>query len=130
MLNRGADLSQVQDILGHASPATTKLVYAHYDSAWLRAAFDRSNVTLEELAAEQSQDERGPGHPTAPVAHDDEEQDLRPLRRPQPARRRPSERSWLPNQPQEGQQYVPTSLPPRQLPERSEEPALSLSKGS
>ena len=29
-LNRGAKLAEVQDILGHASPATTKKVYAHY----------------------------------------------------------------------------------------------------
>ncbi len=41
MLNRGASLSVVQDILGHASPETTKRIYAHYDRAVLRAAFDQ-----------------------------------------------------------------------------------------
>lgn len=39
MLNRGADLSVIQDLLGHASPNVTKAVYAHYDRAALRRAF-------------------------------------------------------------------------------------------
>ena len=41
MLNQGAKLSEVQDILGHASPETTKKIYAHYETAHLREAFDR-----------------------------------------------------------------------------------------
>jgi site-specific recombinase XerD len=52
LLNRGASLSEVQDILGHASPDTTKRIYAHYQVEHLREAFDRFSATAEELAAE------------------------------------------------------------------------------
>ena len=51
LLNRGASLSEVQDILGHASPETTKRVYAHYEVSHLREAFDRFSATPEEVAA-------------------------------------------------------------------------------
>jgi integrase len=51
MLNRGAQLSEVQDILGHASPETTKRIYAHYETAHLREAFDRYSASVAELAA-------------------------------------------------------------------------------
>ncbi|HET6318867.1 MAG TPA: tyrosine-type recombinase/integrase [Chloroflexota bacterium] len=52
MLNRGASLSEVQDILGHASPDTTKRIYAHYKVEHLRDAFDRYSASAEELVAE------------------------------------------------------------------------------
>ena len=52
LLNRGASLSEVQDILGHASPDTTKRIYAHYEVAHLRDAFDRYSASAEELVAE------------------------------------------------------------------------------
>jgi site-specific recombinase XerD len=52
MLNRGAKLSEVQDILGHASPETTKRIYAHYEVAHLRDAFDRFSASPTELAAD------------------------------------------------------------------------------
>ncbi len=52
LLNRGASLSEVQDILGHASPETTKRIYAHYQVQHLRDAFDRFSATAEELVAE------------------------------------------------------------------------------
>jgi integrase/recombinase XerD len=52
MLNRGAKLSEVQDILGHASPETTKRIYAHYEVAHLREAFDRFSASPTELAAD------------------------------------------------------------------------------
>jgi site-specific recombinase XerD len=52
LLNRGAKLSEVQDILGHASPETTKKIYAHYETAHLRDAFDRYSATVGELAAD------------------------------------------------------------------------------
>lgn len=41
LLNAGAQLSEVQDILGHASPTTTKQIYAHYDKSHLREAFSK-----------------------------------------------------------------------------------------
>ena len=47
MLNQGAKLSEVQDILGHASPETTKKIYAHYETAHLRDAFDKYSVPPE-----------------------------------------------------------------------------------
>ena len=49
LLNNGASLSEVQDILGHASPETTKKIYAHYETARLRDAFDRYSASPEEL---------------------------------------------------------------------------------
>lgn len=52
LLNRGASLSEVQDILGHASPDTTKRIYAHYQTEHLRDAFDRYSASAEELAAD------------------------------------------------------------------------------
>jgi integrase/recombinase XerD len=54
LLNRGAKLSEVQDILGHASPETTKRIYAHYEVAHLREAFDRFSASAVDLAAEIS----------------------------------------------------------------------------
>jgi len=50
MLNAGAKLSEVQDILGHASPETTKKIYAQYTTSHLRDAFDRFSVPAEEIA--------------------------------------------------------------------------------
>lgn len=50
MLNNGASLSEIQDILGHASPETTKRIYAHYEVGRLRQAFDRYSSSPEDLA--------------------------------------------------------------------------------
>jgi site-specific recombinase XerD len=58
LLNRGASLSEVQDILGHASPETTKRIYAHYETQRLREAFDRYSASAEELAAELPENRR------------------------------------------------------------------------
>src|SRR5581483_5661460 len=75
MLNRGAKLSEVEDILGHASPETTKRIYAHYEVSHLREAFDRFSASAEELAAALG--ERGAGQtPSIPP-------------RPRPRRRGP-----------------------------------------
>ena len=60
LLNRGASLSEVQDILGHASPDTTKRIYAHYQVEHLRDAFDRYSASAEELAAELPARHRAP----------------------------------------------------------------------
>jgi site-specific recombinase XerD len=48
LLNRGADLSIVQDILGHSSPSVTKMVYARYETRTLREAFDKYSATIED----------------------------------------------------------------------------------
>jgi site-specific recombinase XerD len=71
LLNRGAKLSEVQDLLGHASPETTKRIYAHYEVAHLRDAFDRFSASAKDLAAELQAARGGspppavdrPGHP-------------------------------------------------------------------
>lgn len=41
LLNAGAKLEEVQDLLGHSSPATTKLIYAHYSQQHLKDVFSR-----------------------------------------------------------------------------------------
>ena len=51
LLNRGARLEQVQDLLGHASPETTKRIYAHYEVEALQEAFDQYSVSPAEQAA-------------------------------------------------------------------------------
>ena len=59
LLNRGANLSEVQDLLGHASPATTKLIYAHYETSKLREAFYKYSVPASEAAESGSRGRRG-----------------------------------------------------------------------
>ena len=49
LLNAGAQLSEVQDILGHASPTTTKQIYAHYDKGHLKEAFAKYRQAVTEL---------------------------------------------------------------------------------
>lgn len=61
LLNQGAKLSEVQDILGHASPETTKKIYAHYEVAHLRQAFDRYSLSAEEMAARLERRRAGRG---------------------------------------------------------------------
>jgi len=63
LLNRGASLSEVQDILGHASPDTTKRIYAHYQTQHLREAFDRYSASAEELVAALPHTTRDPRPP-------------------------------------------------------------------
>ncbi len=58
LLNRGANLSEVQDLLGHASPATTKLIYAHYEVGKLREAFYKYSVSASK-AVEAGAGEEG-----------------------------------------------------------------------
>lgn len=50
LLNEGAQLAEVQDILGHASPETTKKIYAPYTTQHLREAFDRFSLPADEVA--------------------------------------------------------------------------------
>jgi len=49
LLNAGAHLAEVQDILGHASPETTKRIYAQYTKQHLREVFDQFSVPAEDL---------------------------------------------------------------------------------
>lgn len=60
LLNRGAQLSEVQDLLGHASPETTKKIYAHYTTSHLREAFERYSQSPSEAAAELEPAEQPP----------------------------------------------------------------------
>lgn len=60
MLNNGASLSEIQDLLGHASPETTKRIYAHYEVGRLRQAFDRYSASPEELARRLQKNEGTP----------------------------------------------------------------------
>lgn len=50
MLNAGMQLGELQDVLGHSSPETTKRIYAPYTTQHLRAAFDRFSLPAEEVA--------------------------------------------------------------------------------
>ncbi len=52
LLNNGAKLSEVQDLLGHASPDTTKRIYARYEVEHLEEAFHRYSVSAEDLLKE------------------------------------------------------------------------------
>jgi integrase/recombinase XerC len=58
LLNRGASLSEVQDVLGHATPETTKKVYAHYTPKFLRATVAKYSATPSELVAELEAEQR------------------------------------------------------------------------
>lgn len=51
LLNNGAQLAEVQDILGHASPETTKKIYAPYTKSHLEEAFNRFSLSAEEIAS-------------------------------------------------------------------------------
>ena len=62
LLNRGASLSEVQDVLGHSSPLTMKSIYAHYTPKFLREAVQRYSATPAELVAElEAEQERRRG---------------------------------------------------------------------
>jgi site-specific recombinase XerD len=52
LLNRGASLSEVQDVLGHASPLTTKQIYARYESQFLRNVVSKHSASAVDLVAE------------------------------------------------------------------------------
>jgi site-specific recombinase XerD len=50
LLNMGAPLEMVQDLLGHTSPATTKTIYAHYSREKLEQAFHEYSLSAADLA--------------------------------------------------------------------------------
>lgn len=62
MINNGAPLSLIGDLLGHADVSTTKTVYAAYEKQTLRKGFDQFNRTASEQAAElEAEQERRTG---------------------------------------------------------------------
>ncbi|HDN81044.1 MAG TPA: hypothetical protein ENG33_11330 [Chloroflexi bacterium] len=48
MLEEGAPLEAIQDILGHSDISTTRRVYAHYSKPRIREIFDRTTLSPEE----------------------------------------------------------------------------------
>jgi len=50
-LGRGVKLEEIQDLLGHASPATTKMIYATYSQPYLKAVFQRGHRSAVAEAA-------------------------------------------------------------------------------
>ena len=52
MLNRGANMSGVQEIFRHESISTTSTIFARCDVRHRREAFDRYSAPVEEAVAE------------------------------------------------------------------------------
>lgn len=53
MIQQGAPLEAIQEILGHSDISTTRRVYAHYTKkGTVRAIFDRTTVPAGELSAD------------------------------------------------------------------------------
>jgi len=52
MLNNGASLSLIQDLLGHASVDATKRVYAAYEQQTLLKGFEKFNPSASQQVAE------------------------------------------------------------------------------
>jgi integrase len=52
MLNNGAPIALIQDLLGHANVNTTKKVYAAYEQQTLRKGFAQYNPSASQQAAE------------------------------------------------------------------------------
>jgi site-specific recombinase XerD len=50
LLNNGLPLEALQDVLGHASPATTKMIYAPLSRGRLRALVEASSLSAAEVA--------------------------------------------------------------------------------
>jgi integrase len=48
MLEQGAPLEAIQEILGHSDISTTRRVYAHYSRPAIRAIFERTTLTPED----------------------------------------------------------------------------------
>ena len=52
MLNNGAPLSLIQDLLGHTNVNTTKKVYAAYEQQTLRKGFEQYNPSATRQVAD------------------------------------------------------------------------------
>lgn len=51
MLEQGAPLEAIQEILGHSDISTTRRVYAHYSKPAIRAIFERTTLSPDKAAA-------------------------------------------------------------------------------
>ncbi len=58
MLEQGAPLEAIQEILGHSDISTTRRVYAHYSKPAIRAIFERTTLTPEQARANESEENR------------------------------------------------------------------------
>jgi site-specific recombinase XerD len=56
MLEQGAPLEAIQEILGHSDIGTTRRVYAHYSKPSIRSIFERTTLSPHD-AAEQAESE-------------------------------------------------------------------------
>ena len=62
MLNSGAPISLIQDLLGHANVNTTKKVYAAYEQRTPLKGFEKFNPTASQQVAEiEAEQERRRG---------------------------------------------------------------------
>ncbi len=50
MLQQGAPLEAIQEILGHSDISTTRRVYAHYNKPSIRAIFDKTTLPPDQAA--------------------------------------------------------------------------------
>jgi site-specific recombinase XerD len=57
MLEQGAPLEAIQEILGHSDIGTTRRVYAHYSKPSIRTIFERTTLTPQEAANSAAADE-------------------------------------------------------------------------
>lgn len=60
MLEQGAPLEAIQEILGHSDISTTRRVYAHYSKPAIRAIFERTTLTPEDAAKTRLEEGRDP----------------------------------------------------------------------
>jgi Phage integrase family len=58
MLNNGAPIALIQDLLGHANVNTTKKVYAAYEQQTLRKGFEQFNPSASQQVAELEAEQR------------------------------------------------------------------------
>lgn len=58
MLQQGAPLEAIQEILGHSDIGTTRRVYAHYSKPSIRAIFERTTLSPQEAARAAEEQER------------------------------------------------------------------------
>lgn len=65
MLEQGAPLEAIQEILGHSDIGTTRRVYAHYSKPSIRTIFERTTLSPQEAAKIAEANESGTSTETA-----------------------------------------------------------------